>query len=161
GATWLTASTDGTNFSSGGNGTAGASPGVLTIRANPSGLAVGSYQASIQVTPANGDSYSFTIAVTFNVSAKTTVQAGPSVVLLSYQAASIAIPPPQNIALVESSGQSVPFTFNIPAQATSANCPLSNWLTASTDPAMTTPATLTVNANVTGMTKGVCSGGIN
>ncbi len=153
-AGWLTASTTGTNFSTGADST---TPATLTVRVNPTGLQVGSYTGHISITPSNGDSYTQTITVTFSITAAATLLAGPQNLLFSYQLGQS--PPGAQLVSVQSSGQPITFTIT-PATAAAPNCP-ANWLSAASSNNNTTPATLTVSAAVASMTAGSCSGTIS
>jgi uncharacterized protein (TIGR03437 family) len=151
GATWLTASTTGANFSSSGSGT---TPATLTVQVNPAGLQVGTYMANISVTPTNGDNYTETIAVTLSVTAASALQAGPQNLLFSYQMGQNA--PQAQLIFVTTTGQPLTFSVSVPPISATANCP-ANWLTA-TPSSTTTPANVTIGVSVLGMTAGLCQG---
>src|SRR5579883_1821987 len=156
GASWLTASTTGANFSSSGSGT---TPATLTLQVNPIGLQVGTHMANISVTPTNGDSYAETIAVTFSVTAASVLQAGPQNLLFSYQLGQS--PPGAQLIFVASTGQPLSFT-TAASVAAASNCP-TNWLSATIPggaSSATTPTNVSINASVSGMTPGLCSGAV-
>ena len=151
-AAWLTATTTGSNFSASG---AGITAATLLIRANPAGLPLGASTGTITITPTNGDPYTQTIGVTFNITSSSALQAGPQNLLFSYQM--MANPPASQLVSLQATGQPLQFIVTTSAPATSS-CP-SNWLSALPSSPMT-PATLSVNASVTGMTPGLCAGTI-
>lgn len=129
---------------------AGSTPSTLTVRANPSGLTIGEHTGVITVTPANGDPYALSIAVTFTITDVSELTAAPSVLLFSHQINQPA-PQAQNI-LVDSVGQPTSFTLS----TTTASCG-GGWLSATANQT-TTPAIVTVSVVVSGLTPGTCTG---
>jgi uncharacterized protein (TIGR03437 family) len=147
---WLTATTTGNT-----------TPAVLTVTANPTGLAVGPYTGTLTVVPNNSDMslYSLTITVSFTVGSTSTVTAGPPLLVFSVETGQQA-PGVQDVEL-QATGQGV--TFGVATSTvTATNCP-ANWLTASpsaTSVSSTAPATIVVGIVSTGMTAGMCSGSV-
>jgi trimeric autotransporter adhesin len=147
---WLTATTTGN-----------MTPAVLTVTANPTGLAVGPYTGTLTVVPNNSDMnlYSLTITVSFTVGSTSQVTAGPPLLVFSVETGQPA-PGVQDVEL-QATGQGV--TFGVATSTvTASNCP-PNWLTASpsaTSVSSTAPATIVVGIVSTGMTVGMCSGSV-
>jgi uncharacterized protein (TIGR03437 family) len=135
--------------------------GTLTIGVSQAvlvGLAVGTYNGTITVTPANGDPYNLQIAVTLTVGASSQITAAPQGMFFSFQMGQGA-PAAQTLSL-NTSGP--PLGFSIATAVNAGNppsCTSSNWLSATpqTTPT-TTPNVLTVMVNTAGMTAGNCTG---
>ncbi len=141
------------------SGTTGTNP-TFNVYVNASGLAVSStpYTGILYVQPNNSDYglYNIPITVTLTVtSATTTVYAGPSALLFSYQTTQSA--PPAQLVQLTSSGV-VGFAVTATTMAAS-NCGTGGWLTA-TPSQLVTPASLSISISVTGMTPGTCSGSV-
>jgi uncharacterized protein (TIGR03437 family) len=131
-------------------------PGTITVSVNPSSLAVGSYTGQLTVTPNNSDAnlYSLTITVNLTVGNTAQVTAGPPLLVFSWE--TTQAPPQAQVVELLTAGQ--PTTFVVTTSVTtSAACP-AGWLTATSASNTTQDATITVGANVTGMTPGMCPG---
>ena len=145
---WLTASESGLT-----------TPSTITVKVNPSGLAVGPYTGHLTVTPNNSDAnlYNLVVTVTLNVGNTAQVSAGPPLLVFSYQTSQN--PPSAQVVQLLTQGQ--PSAFLLTSSVTaSAGCP-ANWLSATAN-SLTSPqnATLTVAANIQGMTPGTCAGSV-
>jgi uncharacterized protein (TIGR03437 family) len=137
---WLSAST-----------TSPTTPSTLTVHVNPTGLLVGSYIGKITLRPATPDNYSQVITVNLTVANATQINAGPPLLLFSWQT-NQNVPAPQNFQ-VFSSGSTTPFTLTT---STSSCGP--NWLSAASS-ANSAPTVVTVGVVVTGLTAGTtCNG---
>ncbi|MGO9896755.1 MAG: BACON domain-containing protein [Bryobacteraceae bacterium] len=146
GSGWLVLTTTAGNaIASGTNETTGFS---FLAYANPTGLAAGTYVASITVTPAGGSTLS--IPVTLTVTGGSTVSATPSSLNFSYQVGG-SNPAAQSISAAGASGAALAFT----ATATSTG----NWLTV-TPTSGNTPATLAVTVAPSSLTAGAYTGTI-
>ena len=158
----LTSPVDGLSFSvSGGaswlqvNPASGASPRLIQVTADPTGLAPSTYQATITINSPDGNPTSTTIAVTFNVTA-----ALPPT--LSIDKASLSFPFPlhgsaltQTISVSNTGGGALQLAATV---ATTTGGP---WLFASPSLALVLPgkpAAVTVTANPSGLSAGVYSG---
>jgi len=137
--------------------------GTLTIGVSQAvlvGLAVGTYNGTITITPANGDPYNLQIAVTLTIGASSQITAAPQGMFFSYQMGQGA-PSAQTLSL-NTTGP--PIGFSIATAVNAANppsCGTSNWLSATPQTSPTvTPSLLTVMVNIAGMTAGNCTGTI-
>ena len=143
GANWLLASTS-----------TGTTASNLTFSANPNGLAIGSYTGTITITattPNVADSPQ-TIPVTLNITPTATLTAS-STSLSFAQASNGGAPASQILTVSTSAGAPITFAANVTLFQGL------NWLTVSPTSA-TTPATLTVTANGTGLSPGIYNGQI-
>ena len=141
-SSWLSATESGPN-----------TPATLTISANPTNLAVGTYTGHLTVQPSGG-AYSLTITVNFTVGNTAQVTAGPPLLLFSWETSQAA--PLSQVVELFTQGQATAFLLTTSVTA-SASCP-AGWLSASSNSPTTQGATITVSANVTGMTPGMCPG---
>jgi uncharacterized protein (TIGR03437 family) len=135
------------------------SPVTLTFTANPSSpnvLPVSTYNATIKVTPSNGDQYTVPIGAELQVTTASQLAAGPAILHFSYETTQLA-PSAQGVQIT-SSGQPVGFSVTVPALTATSNCP-ANWLNAASN-STTTPATVTVSVITAGMTAGTCNGNV-
>ena len=136
-ATWLSASP-----------TSGTTPGTVSIAVNPAGLAPGSYNGSVTVT-ANGASNSpLTIPVSLTVTAAPNLTLTPSSLNFAYQVGG-ATPAGQSVA-VASSGAAL--SYAVTSSAT--------WL-AATPASGSTPGSLSVSVNPSGLAAGTYNGTIS
>lgn len=136
GRTWLSVSPSGTL----------TTPRTLTVSANPSGLAAGTYSGTINLR--YGEQNTQRVPVTFKVSAVTrTLTVSPTSLTFS-AAAGGASPASKTISLTATPNTS--FTASVSGAA---------WLSVSPSSG-TTPATLTVTARVTGLAAGTFTGNI-
>ena len=118
--------------------TIAAVPVNLGISVNPAGLAAGTYQGTITLTPTGGSPQ--TVAVTMVVQAPATLTVSPSTMSFAYRTGDS--PPASQSISVSSSGTALGFT---------ASASSSGWLTV--NPASgTTPGTVTVSINPSGLT---------
>jgi uncharacterized protein (TIGR03437 family) len=133
---------------------AGSTPAVLYISVDPTGLAAGSYAGSASVSVTGACAGNRTISVSLVVGGLQAVTASAltfSAASLSFTYSGGASPAPQTISLT-CTGPQAPFT----AAATSNG----SWL--STSPGNgTTPGTLSVSVNPTGLTPGSYTGSIS
>ncbi len=121
----------------------GTTPATLSVNANVTGLAAGTYSGTVTVT---GNGLSRSVTVTFTVSAAVrTLTVSPTSLSLSATAGG-ASPASQSV--------SVSATPNTTFTASASG---GSWLTVSPGTG-TTPATLSVTANVTGLAAGTYSG---
>ena len=136
-ATWLSASP-----------TSGTTPGTVSIAVNPAGLAPGSYNGSVTVT-ANGASNSpLTIPVSLTVTAAPNLTLTPSSLNFAYQVGG-ATPAGQSVA-VASSGAAL--SYAVTSSAT--------WL-AATPASGSTPGSLSVSVNPSGLAAGTYNGTVS
>jgi uncharacterized protein (TIGR03437 family) len=144
GGSWLSAQTTG-----GVTLTAGqtiTTPTNIIIVASPTGLAAGTYNGSVLLTPIGGAQVS--IPVTFTIASQATVSATPTSLTFSYQAGGTA-PSAQSVQVTGSG--SAALTFSATASSTGT------WLSVS-PAAGTTPATLSVSVNPSSLTAGTYNG---
>jgi uncharacterized protein (TIGR03437 family) len=127
------------------SGTTGGTP--LSVSVNSAGLAAGSYSGSITLTASGATNSPLVVQVTLNV---TTVSVSPTSLGFNFTAGGPA-PGAQSLGLSSSPG-SVSYT----ASATSTG----NWL-AVTPTSGSTPATLSVTVNTTGLAANTYNGTIN
>ncbi len=133
-----------------------STPATINVTANPSGLGVNTYTGHLTVTPNNSDAnlYSLTVTVTFVIANVAQVTAGPPLLVFSWETTQHA--PPSQVVELFTTGQPTAFTLST-SSTQSSSCP-SNWLSATANNDTTQNATLTVSANITGMTPGICPG---
>ena len=136
GGTWLAV----TPGSATGNAT-------LSVSVNPAGLAAGTYNGSITVTPASGVAQ--TVAVTLTVSAAASLTATPNPLAFTFTAGN---PPP--------AAQTVSVTSTVSAVTFTATAASSGWLSV-TQSGATTPATLSVSVNPANLGAGTYSGSVS
>lgn len=134
-ATWLSVSP-----------TSGTTPATLSVSANVSGLAAGTYNGTITVT---GNGLTRTVAVTFTVTTSGTPTLTVSPTSLSF-AATVGGSSPGAQSVSVSASPNASFT---------ASKGSATWLTVSPTSG-TTPATLSVSANLTGLAAGTYTGTI-
>jgi len=119
---------------------------ALSVSVNPAGLAAGTYNGTITVTPAAGTAQ--TVAVTLTVSTTGSLAAAPSSLSFAYSVGG-ANPAAQTVS-VTSAGEAVTFT---------ATASSSGWLSV-TPTTATTPATLTASVNPANLGGGTYTGSI-
>jgi uncharacterized protein (TIGR03437 family) len=138
---WLTASVN-----------QAVTPATMTVSVAQGSLAVGTYNGTITLQPANGDNYSIKVNVTLTVGITQGLTVGPPVMLFSFQTTR-TLPAPQT-ATVSSTGQQVSFT----ATAQPTTCTGQQWLQV-TPATGVTPAQISVQVNNTiPQNPGVCTG---
>ncbi len=124
----------------------------LNVSVNPTGLAAGTYNAIVALTPpgTNGT----TVPVVVNVAGPTSLNIAPAgAVNLGYQIGTTA-PVGQTLTITTANGTVQPFT----ASATSTTCG-GNWLVVSPTSGAT-PGSLSVQVNTTSLQAGNCTGQI-
>jgi uncharacterized protein (TIGR03437 family) len=114
---------------------------TLTVSVNPSGLAPGTFGGTITVTAPNASNSPQTVNVTLNVTEPVTITAAPTALSFSAQLGGAA-PPAQNLRI----SATQPTAFNATVSG-------GNWLSV-TPVSGTTPRTLSVSANPTGLAAG-------
>jgi uncharacterized protein (TIGR03437 family) len=124
-------------------------PATLTVTANPTGLAQGTYSGNIAIV--SGGTTVANIPISFAVVPAANIQLSPSVLTFAHQTTTGTNPPAQTVQ-VTSSGA----TLNFSATATSSG----NWLSV-TPASGTTPGTLSVSVNPTGLQPGSYQGSIS
>lgn len=127
----------------------GNTPATLTISANVTGLTQGTYNGQVTVVAPGAANSPITIPVTLTVGPPTSIGVGTSTATFTYQLGGTA--PPSQTVNVTSTGGPVNFT----AETASTSC--GGFLTVSPTSG-TTPATLTIAVNTTGLTAGACNG---
>jgi hypothetical protein len=132
--------------------TSGTTPGSLSVGVNPSGLAAGTYNGTITVTAASASNSPQTVSVTFVVSPGTTgnpsLNIAPANLSFTYAAGSTT-----------SGSQNLTVSSSASALSITASASGGAWLSVS--PASgSTPATLKVTANPSGMAAGTYKGSI-
>jgi hypothetical protein len=134
----------------------GTTPGSLSVAINPSGLAAGSYTGTITVTAASASNSPQTVKVTLTVTTGTSgnpsLNVSPGTLSFTYAQGTTASGS-QNLT-VTSSGSAL----TIAASATTTTG--GNWLSV-TPASGSTPATLRVSANPSGLAAGTYNGSIS
>ncbi|MBM3745257.1 MAG: hypothetical protein FJW34_05630, partial [Acidobacteria bacterium] len=131
--------------------TSGTTPATLSVGVNPAGMAVGTYQSAVSVTPADGGA-AVALQVTLNVSNSALMNVSPEVLTFDFVLGSSAFKT-QDVALT-STGD--PLNFTMEWATTSGG---SNWM-AVTPSAGTTPANLTVFVIAASLPLGTYTGSI-
>ncbi|MEZ5351023.1 MAG: hypothetical protein R2762_00170 [Bryobacteraceae bacterium] len=133
--------------------TGGLTPASLQVSVNPQNLAPGSYAGSIRITSSQATNSPRVVQVTLNVrQAAPTLAVSRDTLSFAFTPGS-AVPAAQQVQ-VTSSGDPVPFSGTV--STTSGG----NWITAASSSA-TTPATLTITVNPTGLAAGTYTGTVN
>ena len=135
GGTWLSATP-----------ASGTTPGTVNVAVNPAGLAAGTYNGTVSITSAGATGSPQTVSVSLVVTAPPALSATPATLSFSYQIGAAA-PATQTIS-VTSNGAALNFT---------AAAPGGTWLSA-TPTSGTTPGTVSVFANPSGLTAGTYNG---
>ncbi len=130
---------------------AASTPQTLTVFANPTGLAAGTYTGTLTITPSQQGAVAQTVNVSLRVSDTALVNVSPGALSLSLPQGSP--PTTQNIA-VTSTGDNIQFSMGF--TTTSGG---SSWLLAGPITG-TTPANLTVYIQPQGLPVGIYSGSI-
>jgi hypothetical protein len=129
-------------------GASGPTPAVFTVTANGSALAAGTYHAAVTVTSSGASNSPVMVPVTFVVSAAPTLEVSPAQVSFSHQIGQGG-PPSKQVAVTSSSAS---LTFGVTYSTDSGG----SWLTAAGGGS--TPTTLDIAANPTGLTAGTYTG---
>jgi hypothetical protein len=141
-ATWLTVTP-----------ASGSTPGNLSIGVNPASLAAGTYTGSVTVTASGASNSPQKVSVTLTVSSgssgNASLNVSPGTVSFTYPSGSTATGT-QNLSITSSGSP-----LSITAAASGGS-----WLTV-TPASGSTPATLKVSANTTGLAAGTYKGTIN
>jgi len=129
----------------------GTTPGALSISVDGSKLNPGTYQGLVTVVAPNGGNSPATITVNFTVSTASTISVTPANLAFAYTIGAAA---PQSQIIQVQSSSAVSF-----AAAATTNNNTGNWLQV-TPANGTTPGTLTVSINPTGLAAGNYTGTI-
>ncbi len=129
------------------NPTTGTTPATVLVSVNPAGLGAGTYTGTINVT-AGGAGNTAPVTVTLTVTGPPALTVTPSTLTFSAPTGGPA-PPAQTLTVTSNTG-----ALNFTAAAGSV------WLSV-TPTSGTTPATLSVSVNPTGLANGTYSGTIN
>jgi hypothetical protein len=126
--------------------TSGTTPGTVSVGINTSGLAAGTYNGTVTVTASGASNSPQTVAITLTVTSSTSsLTLSPTSLTFSYQLGG-SVPAAQNVS-VTSSGSALNYTVSKSA----------TWLTEA--PASgTTPGTVSVGINTSGLTAGTYNG---
>lgn len=124
-------------------------PGVFTVAADPAGLTAGTYTGTITLTALDASGGVVTVPVTFVVSANLTFN--PAALTFTYRVGQ-TVPAAQSVTIA-SSGSAVSVTSAAIVDSPSGG----SWL-AVTPPSGSTPATLSVSVNPTGLAPGTYTG---
>ncbi len=130
----------------------GTAPGTITVTANGGALSPGTYNGQIVVTVPGAQNSPQTIPVTLTVAQPQTLSVSSTGLTFNTTVGATA-PPAEQTFQVTSSGGPVNFTVGTTAQS----CP--GFLSALPSGG-TTPATVRVNINITGLLAGTCSGNV-
>jgi uncharacterized protein (TIGR03437 family) len=122
-------------------GTTYQTPLTITVTPNTAGLAAGTYNGSVIITPAGGTA--ITVPVTLTIAGQPTIAVSTTSLSFTYQAGG-ATPNTQSVQVTVTNGTSAPFT------ATAASTP-SGWLVV-TPTSGTAPGALTVSVVPTALT---------
>ncbi len=134
------------------NLSSGTTASNLTVTANPTGLAAGTYTGSVVVTAPAAPNSPLTIPVTLTVSSSVTLVITPASLTFSQTVGGQA-PPAQTLAVSVSGGAGLSFS------ATASISSGAGWLSVSPTSG-TTPATLSVSVNGTSLSAGTYNGSI-
>jgi len=134
-AAWLTTSP-----------TSGTTPGTVSVGVNTSGLGAGTYNGNVTVTASGASNSPRTVAVTLNITSSTpNLTLSPTTLSFAYQVGGTT--PAAQTVTTSSSGSALTFTVTTSA----------GWLTA-TPASGTTPNSISVGINTSGLTAGSYTG---
>jgi hypothetical protein len=125
----------------------GVTNSTISVSVDPTGLAAGSYRGSVAVTSTQAGNSPVLIQVDLTVTTATVISASPASLHFAYTQQG-AIPAPQSVSI--SSNNPIAFTTSV--------SPATPWLTASAGG--TTPATVTVTVDPTGLSPGDYEGSV-
>jgi uncharacterized protein (TIGR03437 family) len=128
------------------SGAAGTVPATLTLSVNPQGLATGVHTTNLIVTPVNGSPLA-PVPISLVVSVNPLLQLSANT--LSFTAPFGGSPPAEQTVQITATGTGPAVAFNVASNQT--------WLTTAVS-AGSTPSTLTVRANPSGLTIGEHTG---
>lgn len=126
-------------------------PATVQVAVNPMGLGIGTFNGSVTITSPGAGGSPITIPVSLSVVTPQTLTVTPSTPLTFTYALGQAIPPGQTLE-VQTGGTATP--FSVTTQTASGG---NTWL-AATPTSGTTPATITVNVNPSGLAPGTYQG---
>jgi uncharacterized protein (TIGR03437 family) len=129
----------------------GTTPASVQVAVNPTGLAIGMFTGSVTITSAGVGGSPITIPVSLNVVTPQTLTITPSTPLTFTYTLGQQIPSGQTLQ-VQAGGTAT--LFSVSTQTTSGG---NTWL-AATPMSGTTPATITVNVNPSGLAPGTYQG---
>jgi uncharacterized protein (TIGR03437 family) len=129
----------------------GTTPATVQVAVNPTGLTVGTFSGSVTITSAGAGGSPITIPVTLSVVTPQTLTVTPATLPTFTYTLGQAIPAGQMLQ-VQAGGTATP--FSVTTQTTNGG---STWL-AATPASGTTPATVTVNVNPSGLSAGTYQG---
>jgi len=124
----------------------GVTPGSVGVYANPSGLAVGTYSGSVSIAAAGAGNAPLTVPVTLTVTLGD-IGATPASLLFNYTVGGTA-PVAQSVSFASSGAAALSYTVSAPT-----------WL-AVTPTSGTTPSSVGVSVNTTGLTAGTYNGSV-
>jgi uncharacterized protein (TIGR03437 family) len=127
----------------------GTTPGTVTVSVNQNGLAVGNYTGSVTITSSGATNSPQTVTVTLNVTSPPSITAVPS--SLTFTVPPDGSTPPAQSVTVISTGGNTAFTTSAVSQG-------GNWL--SVGSGGTTPASVAVTVNPSGLLAGSYNGSI-
>ena len=133
----------------------GTIPAAVKIQADPSALAPGTYQGSIAISAPNANPPNQTVAVIFTVSNPDLPQLGVGAKFLTYSFVQGASPSSQSLSVTNQGGGSLSFSASVSTGSGG------NWLGVSPSSGAATPAlpaSLTVQADPTGLAPGTYTG---
>lgn len=154
--TWTAA----TATQSGGNwlnitATAGNTPANIGVSINPTGLAAGTYQGTISFNASGASNNPQVVNVSLRVSADPILRVNPGALSFTYQFNGPAVP---SQAIIVSSSNT-PLTFAATASGVGGGGATAAWLTIAQSNT-TTPSTVVVNVNPTGLSAGTYNGAV-
>ncbi len=139
GGTWLSATASGTT------------PGTISVSVNAANLAAGSYTGTVTITPSGSGNSPQTVTVTLTITTQ------PATLTVAPQSLTFSAPvggsAPATQAVTVSTSNSVTASYSVAANSTG------NWLSATASG--TTPGTVTVSVNQTGLAVGQYSGSLS
>jgi uncharacterized protein (TIGR03437 family) len=124
----------------------GTAPTIVTISANPVGLAAGVYVGIVTVTPAGGSDPPQTISVSLNIGLQSGLTVTPPALAFTYQTGGVK-PAPQNLFVGSSTG-----TLSFTSVSSGGG-----WLSVSPSSG-TTPAVVSVSVSPAGLSQGTYTG---
>jgi uncharacterized protein (TIGR03437 family) len=132
---------------------AASTPRILSVMADPTNLAPGSYTAALTITPASATPARLTIPVTFQIGNAQPPKLASEQPNLSFAFPKAAAPASQSVSILNAGGGSINFTVDVSGGAAAAI----SFSTSSGEVSPGKPVTFSITANPAGLTPGTYS----
>ncbi|HEY6340933.1 MAG TPA: IPT/TIG domain-containing protein [Bryobacteraceae bacterium] len=141
-----TASASWLSVASASGGASGTAPSTVSVSVSPSGLSAGTYTGSVQISASGASNTPLSVAVTFTVTAPSSLMVAPTGLSFNYSVGSAA-PAAQTVSISNTGGGTLTWTASTTAY----------WI-ALTPASGTAPGTLSVSMNPANLAAGTYTG---